>query len=700
MDTQTYQAERNKALAQFIRSMRKKCGWTQQQVADLLGISRPTAARLDSGEIPLEVTQLEMLCQAFGFDLTDYYQSHIARGGRIPEHTLEASFQNVSLTQALGQLVCLPVPANYSIHIVENRENLLVFSPNGAYLAAAYQREKGGETVERGVLIWDVKTRGLQHILVSNGEPLALAFSNRDLLAVVLKEGQVEVWDLSNEQLEAQLAGWSINNEEFIEESFQIPHAIARFSHNDNYLVVTYSQRGTHLLRIISQIQNTGFHDIQFIKTKGQITGLAFSPHDDVIFTVLTGMRAVFGYTLPDGKYWSDTHIPEGFSAASGSMDHMAILSGQNKTEFLIFCGGNGEALDAWLVDLTLSSRLKLPYHLLTWPRRSDAHICQIIPITPEYVFTIISEEVKGGFNSLSPTRNIFKLKNIITGLTVTLLDSTHHSLDNNKNMSGSEWAVMSPDGAYVAVYDKEEVRLHQLDVKPFGLPLNVDTPLPFPEVDDPLFPTLLLSNLLVSMMSGLNPPAFTPPLEQAVHLEQFFRNGARQQLFVLVAPRNDHDLVAKIEQIAHWYARDTQRILVAAPPSSNRSDKSCLLAETLYTVIAQVFGKDDSWFQGGSTAREKIPLKLKLPFDPIIIIDKAEQLDNETLNHLIQGSYIDPIPHCCFLIGRSEKLLTTLKADLSLAIRTTLVPYESFLKYFATEDLFHRELRRAIHPS
>ena len=56
--------------------MRRKCGLTQQEVAEYIGISRNTLASYESGKTPLPATMFIRLSQLYKCDVFDIYHVH------------------------------------------------------------------------------------------------------------------------------------------------------------------------------------------------------------------------------------------------------------------------------------------------------------------------------------------------------------------------------------------------------------------------------------------------------------------------------------------------------------------------------------------------------------------------------------------------------------------------------------------------
>ncbi len=76
MNQQTgfYLAERRREIAQRIRQVRRRKGWTQQQVADLLGCSRKRYNSMERGRTELGVTELDFLAKTFDVPITFFFE--------------------------------------------------------------------------------------------------------------------------------------------------------------------------------------------------------------------------------------------------------------------------------------------------------------------------------------------------------------------------------------------------------------------------------------------------------------------------------------------------------------------------------------------------------------------------------------------------------------------------------------------------
>ena len=59
-------------LAQFIQQQRKKRDFSQEYMADALGISRPTYMQIELGERDITITEANKLAEIFGMTLEDF----------------------------------------------------------------------------------------------------------------------------------------------------------------------------------------------------------------------------------------------------------------------------------------------------------------------------------------------------------------------------------------------------------------------------------------------------------------------------------------------------------------------------------------------------------------------------------------------------------------------------------------------------
>ncbi len=67
-------AQRKREIAQRIRLARRHQGWTQQQVADLLGCSRKRYNSMERGQTELGVTELEFLAQKLNIPILFFFE--------------------------------------------------------------------------------------------------------------------------------------------------------------------------------------------------------------------------------------------------------------------------------------------------------------------------------------------------------------------------------------------------------------------------------------------------------------------------------------------------------------------------------------------------------------------------------------------------------------------------------------------------
>ena len=71
----SYIARRRLQMAQRIREARRQHGWTQAQIADLLGCSRLKVNRVERGRAEFGVAELELLAREFDRPLSFFLQS-------------------------------------------------------------------------------------------------------------------------------------------------------------------------------------------------------------------------------------------------------------------------------------------------------------------------------------------------------------------------------------------------------------------------------------------------------------------------------------------------------------------------------------------------------------------------------------------------------------------------------------------------
>ena len=57
-------------LGQRLRSLRKKCGWTQAELADILGLDRSYLAEIEEGKRNVCLMNLEVIADGLGLTLS------------------------------------------------------------------------------------------------------------------------------------------------------------------------------------------------------------------------------------------------------------------------------------------------------------------------------------------------------------------------------------------------------------------------------------------------------------------------------------------------------------------------------------------------------------------------------------------------------------------------------------------------------
>lgn len=84
--------------APLIKRLRDDQGLNQQALADLLAVSRPTLARLESGDAELTITQAQKLCDFFQIDLHSFLEGEVVA---ISEVTLDKSTEKEASQAAI-----------------------------------------------------------------------------------------------------------------------------------------------------------------------------------------------------------------------------------------------------------------------------------------------------------------------------------------------------------------------------------------------------------------------------------------------------------------------------------------------------------------------------------------------------------------------------------------------------------------------
>jgi transcriptional regulator with XRE-family HTH domain len=67
-------AHRKREIAQRIRQVRRRKGWTQEKAADLLGCSRKRYNSMERGRTELGVTEIDLLAQVFDVPVGFFFE--------------------------------------------------------------------------------------------------------------------------------------------------------------------------------------------------------------------------------------------------------------------------------------------------------------------------------------------------------------------------------------------------------------------------------------------------------------------------------------------------------------------------------------------------------------------------------------------------------------------------------------------------
>jgi len=67
--------ETTAALGNNVREVRQRKKWTQQELADECGVSRPRISEIESGEYNPSVETIEKIAQKLGVSITRLFQS-------------------------------------------------------------------------------------------------------------------------------------------------------------------------------------------------------------------------------------------------------------------------------------------------------------------------------------------------------------------------------------------------------------------------------------------------------------------------------------------------------------------------------------------------------------------------------------------------------------------------------------------------
>jgi transcriptional regulator with XRE-family HTH domain len=657
---QTYQEKRNRELGEFVRQTRQRCHWSQQQLADYIGLSRPTIVRLEKGEIPIEVGHLDLICHAFGLNVQDFCRSFIGYGKRL-ESELKIIPRDGLPAGVLDEPIPLSVPEGFDARypygpcsVVER----LQFASDGQLMAIPVEKEKA-------IVVWEMSGE-VRYILKTDGWPIGLAFSpDNSTLAGILSDGQVFFWSMRTGQQIGQLGPRRTNNEDDMGELS--PLALATFSPNQLYLAIaTKDQKG---IRLISCHDQT-FQDLREIDTTGEITDMTFAPGSNILFFASRELGVIFAYTIPDGKPW--WKMTEGFLGNPDIQpEKLAILSGQDPGEYLVVFGGDGEGIDVERVQVTAETGdLSLSSRFFALPNCSNAWLDQLVAVNADCILTVVNDHIKDDVPYCADEiRNIFKVKNIISGQAIVVLDmieSTPHVSEE------SEWyrarVKLSGDGCKVAIHTDDGL---------FIYPLTIDALRPVTEPRPQARTVTMmghqisyLPNLLYNLMGGIGHPEIIPYDRKTFLLPDFLTGPWHEQCGVVLASEDDHSVIPELKEIIRRCRGDDIQLLTVIVPLGR--DRMLRLASTILETVQQ------GWTEQDITPEELfttvIPRALRWQSHYIILIDHAERLNQQELYYLMRDHPLKWQP-LYILVGRTDELISTMSSDLSLAYKSTLIP-------------------------
>lgn len=659
-----YLAQRNQELAMFVRQTRLRCGWTQQQVADLLEISRPTFIRLEKGDVPFEIGQLELICRAFDLEPADFHRSQVGSGQRLAGE-LQAAVGEDLPPGVLGDSRALVMPEGYGCQPYS--ATILQFSADSQLVAAPIYRDE-----ELAIAIWKTETGEVHHSLAVAAEPGGLAFSpDSHRLVGVFPDGRLIVWDIQSGQTLEQLPpppGLPVADRD--EEEFEIgsPPARAVFSPDGTYLAVAGGDRpGIRLLAC----HRSPWQEVRLIDTPGEVVDLVFAPAGNVLWAASREQGVIYAYTIPDGEPWGQ--MAEGFlSNPDIEPEKVAVLAGQEPREYLVFFGGDGEGLDVERVQLTRTADLQLSVRFFALSNQSDDALDQLVAVRPDTILTVVNQHLKPDIPYWADElHNVFKVKNVISGLAVTVLDMVESTPDIYGELAWHRHRVkLSGDGAWLAVFENE------LYLRPFNAralrPL-VEFPPRAQTVTMMGRPTSYLPNLLYHAMGGIGHPELYPSDRPTFLLEELVQSRGHEQWGVVLATAEDTGLPAALESVIRKVGGEEMQVLTV-PVSAAAEARLIRLAGAILAAAGHGWLEQDPEPQ--TLFSEIIPRAMPWQSKIVVLVDHAERLTGPELALLLRDHPLKWQP-LYILIGRDEELLATLSGDFSLAYKSTLIPLE-----------------------
>jgi transcriptional regulator with XRE-family HTH domain len=116
-------------LGKGLRDARKQAGFTQEQVADRVGIKRTTLVAIEQGKRNLKANELQQLVQIYGVELVAYFEELDLSTPRVlsaRKRVLQRVFQRVPDALAVHTLMALQLPLNELERMAATILNLLI----------------------------------------------------------------------------------------------------------------------------------------------------------------------------------------------------------------------------------------------------------------------------------------------------------------------------------------------------------------------------------------------------------------------------------------------------------------------------------------------------------------------------------------------------------------------------------------------
>ena len=119
-------------IAEKIIVLRKRCGWTQEELAEKVGVSRQSVSKWESAQTVPDLERILLLSQLFGVS-TDFLlkDETIVYSQKLLEHILSVSPKFSKIYE--WALFVLPIPTNSNPEYDEDKKIKLEKSLNIAY---------------------------------------------------------------------------------------------------------------------------------------------------------------------------------------------------------------------------------------------------------------------------------------------------------------------------------------------------------------------------------------------------------------------------------------------------------------------------------------------------------------------------------------------------------------------------------------